>query len=273
MRIRLGRLAIEYRRSDAAPPRPSAPGVLSFRCNVCGEPAVARAAELARERPSCERCRSTVRTRAMIHVLSRELFGQSLALPDFPRRPELVGMGMSDWEGYAGLLAQRLSYTNTYYHREPRLDITAIDPARAGTLDFLIASDVFEHIAPPVSRAFENARRLLKPTGVLVFSVPYTKAGATVEHFPDLHDYRIVEEGGRQVLRNTTREGVLQVFRDLVFHGGGGATLEMRVFSESSLLDDVRRAGFGRVTIYRDPDFDHGIFWSEDWSLPLAARP
>lgn len=248
------------------------PGILSFRCNVCGQGASARVEALARETPSCPTCGSTVRWRSVVHILSQELFGQNLALPDFPTRPDIVGIGLSDWDGYALPLAKRLTYTNTQYHMEPRLDITTQTPHLERSLDFLISSEVFEHVAPPISLAFANARALLKPGGVMVLTVPYGKHGPLVEHFPDLYQYQIIEEDDRPVLVNVTREGARQVFADLVFHGGAGATLEMRRFSEPSLLSLLEDAGFGEVTIYKDHDFDHGIFWSADWSLPIAAR-
>lgn len=33
-------------------------------------------------------------------------------------------------------------------------------------------------------------------------------------------------------------------FRDLVFHGGPGSTLEMRVFSRESVIDNLGKASF-----------------------------
>src|SRR5688572_14404834 len=183
------------------------PNVVAWRCNICGAACQTPLAALTREQPSCSLCRSSVRRRSLVHLLSTALFGESLALPDFPLRRDLRGLGLSDWEALAAPLARKLSFTNTYFHQQPRMDITAIDPALEGTLDFLIASEVFEHIAPPVAPAFVNARRLLKPGGVLVFSAPYAPAGETVEHFPDLHDYQVIEQHGRPVLRNVTRDG------------------------------------------------------------------
>ncbi|MGH9903496.1 MAG: hypothetical protein ACRD68_16940, partial [Pyrinomonadaceae bacterium] len=79
-------------------------------------------------------------------MLSTELFGESLALTDFPERRDISGIGMSDWDGYAAPLALKLGYQNTYYHQEPKLDITSIEPALESTLDFIISSDVFEHV-------------------------------------------------------------------------------------------------------------------------------
>lgn len=248
------------------------PGYLSFRCNICGRTSVARVEELNREAPSCKGCGSTVRFRSIIHVLSIELFGESLALPDFPTRPDLTGIGMSDWEGYAIPLAHKFNYRNTHYHKEPKLDITSGDPVLEGTLDFIISSDVFEHVAPPVSTAFENVRKLLKPDGVLIFTVPYGKEDETMEHFPDLHDYQIVQQDDDHVLKNTTKDGVVQTFNQLVFHGGPGATLEMRQFSELPLIEQFKAAGLDSVKIYKAPNFDYGIYWSVDWSLPMAAR-
>jgi SAM-dependent methyltransferase len=180
---------------------------------------------------------------------------------------------MSDWEGYATKLAEKFSYTNTYYHKEPRLDIA--QPVRGilvQSSDFVISSEVFEHVAPPVLRAFQNTFEILKPGGVLVLTVPYGNGPDTVEHFPDLYDFKIIEDKGTYRLQNLTRAGEVQEFHDLVFHGGAGATLEMRIFSETALLRHLAEAGFEEIAVHREPDFAHGIWWPEPWSLPLTAR-
>ncbi|MGV8941733.1 MAG: class I SAM-dependent methyltransferase [Lysobacter sp.] len=210
--------------------------------------------------------------RSIIHALSCALFGHSIALPDFPDAPEIKGIGMSDWDGYAIRLAGKLGYRNTYYHQEPRLDITDISESDAGSVDFIISTDVFEHVSPPVSVAFRNALRMLKAGGAFVFSVPYEVSGETVEHFPDLHDFEIEDRNGSRVMVNITRDGAKQVFPDLVFHGGPGDTLEMRVFSESGLLRELRDAGFQDIQIMKAPCFEFGIWHVTNDSLPLVAR-
>jgi SAM-dependent methyltransferase len=249
---------------------------LAFHCNICGSANEAPVADLGREIPTCVICGSTVRFRAMIHALSLALWGESLALPDFPPRRELSGAGLTDWPGYARPLAAKLGYTNTFFDAAPRLDITQPDPALQGTLDFLLASDVFEHIPPPVERAFAGAYQLLKPGGALVLSVPFTPAGtsapAGVEHFPELYDYHLSRTPAGQRLDNITRDGRRQVFSDLRFHGGPGLALEMRVFSLAELLQQLGAAGFGEIRVCEEPCEKHGIVWLEGHSQPVVAR-
>lgn len=254
------------------PPPVLPPGWLSYRCNVCGAAQARDADTLSRAAPSCDGCGSTGRWRAVVETLARELFDAPLALDDFPRRPDLRGLGLSDWPRYADVLEARLGYRNTSLHQEPRFDLLDPDPALLGRLDFLIASDVFEHIDPPIERAFANARRLLRPGGVLILTVPYRLDGETKEHFPELHDYRLVERAGRYRLENVTRDGRRQTFDDLTFHDGYGHTLELRIFSLPSLRAQLRDAGFAAVRLYDRPSFAHGICWPGGVSFPIAAR-
>lgn len=247
-------------------------GVLQFRCNICGVGCAFPVAVFEREKPSCATCGSTIRMRAMVHALSWALFGRSLAIADFPSARHIVGVGMSDWEEYATRLAEKLGYRNTYYHQEPRLDITRMEDGDAGSLDFLLSTDVFEHVAPPVSTAFRNSRRLLKPGGVFVFSVPYRRDGETIEHFPDLYEYALLEHGGERILKNRTRTGEEQEFSGLVFHGGPGDTLEMRLFSLSGVIGELHAAGFRDIQILEAPCFEHGIWHRKADSLPIIAR-
>lgn len=58
----------------------------------------------SRESSTCTTCGSTPRFRSIIQLLSRELFGESLALPDSPRDKKIRGIELSDWSGYAAPL-------------------------------------------------------------------------------------------------------------------------------------------------------------------------
>lgn len=252
----------------------SDPTLVRFRCNICGADCACPRERLDRESASCDGCGSTLRMRSIIGLLTRELFGELKPLGELPVRKDIRGVGLSDWVEYATRLADVVDYTNTYYHQEPQLDITAIGDDIAGSCDFIISTDVFEHVLPPVSRAFEGARRLLKPGGLLVLTVPYAlEFSHTREHFPNLHKW--VVEGDKLSgyrLRNLREDGVEEVFEDLVFHGGPGSTLEMRLFSRDSLLAELKAAGFSDVRIADEDLPEIGVLWPCHWSLPVLAR-
>src|ERR1700736_2766401 len=201
--------------------------MIEFQCNVCGIANRCPESEFSRESACCSLCGSTVRMRGAIAALSVALYGRAYEIARFPRHPRFRGLGISDWDGYVERLPLVLDYHCTYYDQPPRLDITAVPEAERGRYDFVTAIDVFEHVPPPVSRGFAGAASLLKPGGVLVLSVPYSLDDRTIEHFPNLHDFEIVDHGGAPRLVNTTVDGRVEVFDDRVFHGGGGKKPEM----------------------------------------------
>ena len=248
--------------------------LVPFKCNVCGSWNLRARAHLTREHPSCRICGSSVRMRAVVHHVSRAIFGKSIALPDFPLRKDIKGVGLSDWVGYAVPFAEKLDYTNTYYHTDPFLDITKVPDAMAGTCDFVVSTDVFEHVTPPVARAFDGALRLLKPGGTLVLTVPFAlEVTYTKEHFPHLHKFEIEGSGdGPYKLTNTRESGEVEVFEDPVFHGGPGQTLEMREFARESIRSELQSAGFTDITFAGTPFRRFGIVWPVPWSVPITAR-
>ena len=240
-----------------------------FTCNVCG--AYNQVEEFRTEPASCA-CGSNVRVRALVHLLSIELFGQAIHLTQFPKLPAIRGLGMTDKKGYAEILASKFSYTNTFYDREPRLDFRESHPDLKESFDFILSADVLEHVAPPVERTMDEIRCMLKPGGFLVATVPCTHNDRMREHFPELHEYRIVflEEGA--VLVNRRRDGVVEVRQDLVFHGGSGATLEMRQFGLGPLKAKLLASGFQEVEFFLSDVPECGILFDEDVSKPLVAR-
>jgi hypothetical protein len=247
--------------------------MISFTCNLCGHANRRERAELTREAHTCARCSSSVRVRSIIHVLSLELLGVSLPLPDFPHLKSLRGVGTSDSCVYADRLAQKFDYRNTFYDTAPKLDLAKPPQAEFGVYDFLVSSEVFEHVPPPAFAAFEGASHLLKPSGVLVLTMPYSIEPETVEHYPEMHEFGLARVGDDTVLVNRTREGLFQVFDKVVFHGAEkGQALEMRELTEDDVKRHLRDAGFNDIRIYGEDVPPFGIFQSEAWSLPIAAR-
>ena len=242
-----------------------------FTCNVCGANNKSAADVRDRERATCVSCRSSMRFRAIVLVLSRALFGMDLQLCEFPRLKSLRGLGISDSDIYAERLAECFGYTNTFYHREPAFDLFRPDETEFGKYDFVICSDVLEHVPSPVERSFNSLARLLKPSGVLIVTAPYTLAEATIEHFPTIHEIGLTEINGRPVLVNRSRNGKYEVFDQLAFHGGTGSTLEMRVFSEADIRTKLTSVGFAKVRFEATGNQKFGVVFAEACSLPIIA--
>ena len=196
----------------------------AFTCNLCGDKNTLEPAHLYNpELASCP-CGSNFRIRWLAHRLSRELFGHRLPLSKFPRERSIAGIGLTDPEVLAARLAESFTYRNTYFHREPRFDIRS-DDSPVGALDFLIASEVFEHVEPPVAPAFRNAFRLLKPSGVLLLTVPWVWDGDGAQRLPELYDWKLIREDEHWIIVNRKRTGAVERFQDPVFDGGAGPCL------------------------------------------------
>ena len=241
----------------------------SFVCNICG--AHNEVAVFQTEPASCA-CGSNVRLRALIHLLSMELFGQSVVLQDFPPLKAIRGLGVCDHPGYARILAAKFDYTNTCYDREPRFDLMEAHPQLSGSYDFILAADVIEHIAPPIASALEEMCRLLKPHGFLGLTIFCNPADQMREHFPELHQFRVIPLGESPVLINRRRDGTLEIRDDIVLHGGIGSTLEMREFGIAELRSGLLAAGFLNVHFLTDNVPEIGVLFDQHVSQPLVAR-
>uniref|UniRef100_A0A6C0D193 Methyltransferase type 11 domain-containing protein n=1 Tax=viral metagenome TaxID=1070528 RepID=A0A6C0D193_9ZZZZ len=244
-----------------------------YLCNITGNTFDLKENEKHRELGHRFGCNS--RLRAIGYVLTKLLYGETRILSHVPVDKSIKGIGMSDC-GYDTICGEKFNYTNTFYHQEPFLDIYDHDHVSKYTnLDFIISTDVFEHINPypGLSIAFENLYNMLKSGGVVIFSVPYNHQEHK-EHYPDLFDYKIISNNGNFQLLNTTMDGQKQIFHNLSFHGGPGNVLEMRQFSKTSLFDYFEKAGFTEVTFHTiDEDMNkHGIFWAMDTCLIISAK-
>lgn len=213
------------------------------------------------------------RFRAIWHILSKRLYGKQYILNQI-KKSEIKGLGMSDGL-YSKDLESKYNYTNTFYHQSPYLDINnPIHVNNFSDLDYLISSDVFEHISifPSILQAFKNMRHMLKKNGILVFSVPFGYE-EHIEHFPNLYDYKIEKKGDEYILHNKTFDDKLEIYDNLVFHGGPGETLEMRIFSKQSIENFLLESGFHDI-IFHEVDEEmnkYGIFWENSCSLIVSA--
>jgi SAM-dependent methyltransferase len=221
------------------------------------------------------------RFRAICYVFTKLFYGECKILADLEDNKNIKGIGMSD-SGWATIFEKKFNYINTFYHTEPYLDIYNDEHIKNyDNLDFIISSDVFEHINPfpSVQIAFDNVYKMLNNGGYFIFSVPFVNNGEHKEHFPNLYDYKIEKnDNDEYVLHNTTRDNKIEIFTNLCFHGGPGSVLEMRVFSKKSIISFLEKSGFIDIVFYEiNEDMNkYGIFWSHDNnsydSLIISAR-
>jgi len=245
-----------------------------YFCNITGQYFTLDNQALGREKSY--KFGFTSRDRAVIYCLMQKLGINTLPLNSFSNK-NIIGIGMSDNHYLSRILSQSFSYINTFFHQSPYLDIYNTQHISQYTdLDFIICSDVFEHISPypGLHIAFQHLYRMLKKnTGVLIFSVPYNTTEHK-EHFPSLYDYHIVAENTKYTLHNTTYNGRKEQFTNLCFHDGPGETLEMRQFSQDSIIQYLEKAGFKNITFHNiTEDMKRfGIIWEYPTSLIVTGN-
>jgi SAM-dependent methyltransferase len=246
--------------------------LIDFACNICGR--ANTAVGMHRELAPCAQCGSNARFRAMMVGLSLGLFGQVLPLPKMIADRGIRGWGCSDAEIYANRLVELFDYTNTFLHTEPRADI-----GDAATLEifrgcqFILCSDVLEHVLVNPVDAIANMYDCLTPDGCLILSAPSYAMQASVEKYPTLRGFSVVAIGGRHAVVYETATGALGFDPDPVFHGGPGSVLEMRLFGHEALLREIRNVGFRRVDMVGDEAQPFGAVWphaAERSDLPYA---
>jgi SAM-dependent methyltransferase len=179
--------------------------------------------------------------------------------PNLARR----GIGISDHWRLAARLASVFDYVNTFYHRFPLVDVTRPPEDLFGQLDFVICSDVLEHIPPPSLDGLKGIRRMLRDGGYAVITVPCHTGPTTSEYYPGLKSWAI-EDGS---VSWTDGEGVERIDSNPEFHGGQGQTLAFRMWSMDDLIAKCVEAGFSQVVFPRAwPPFD-----PEQFSLDAAG--
>ena len=246
---------------------------IDFVCNICGETNVLPMESFERETGICSSCGSTVRHRSVIHLLTKYLLERPQVLRRIPPS-RFRGIGLSCSSVYAPYLEEKFEYTNTFFDREPCLDIN--NPSGYEDLDFVISSDVFEHTLPPAIAAFQGVNRILNERGLLFLTLPYSLNERTIEHYPECVSYREVdlERSGKKAVELTLRDGSTTLDENPIWHGGQGNTLEMRAYARSDLLQCLKDASFKTLETfsYEVPRFGIVTMMGENWSLPMVAR-
>jgi len=178
---------------------------------------------------------------------------------DWSRR----GLGLSDVPPLVPALASRFSFTNTYYHQFPRLDIARPPDDLLGQIEFIVCSDVLEHVPPPLDAALAGLFACLEPGGFAVITVP-VGGEATDEYYPGLTDVEVATSPAGEVVRWTDAAGIRHTDTAPEMHGGAGLTLAFRSFSARDVRSRLLAAGF--VSVWEPPPMP-------ELGVPHVANP
>lgn len=201
-------------------------------CNICGSEGKFALKDLEREGHICANCSASSRHRAVIYVLGICMGFGDLPLIGWPKNKMIRMLEASGRSSYPMILREKFEYYNTEYNSES--DLTQKPFTRFADIqklaypdeqfDYVIASDVFEHVRDD-EKAFHEVFRVLKTNGVFIMTVPYQ------------HDWA-------ETLVRVKTEGERDVFvLPSEYHGGGGQTLAYRTYGRD-LLDRLRHHGF-----------------------------
>jgi SAM-dependent methyltransferase len=152
----------------------------------------------------CVHCQSNLRSMTLAHALchARRWTG---TLDTWVRSDDACTVRLLEINE-AGLLTKFLSQLPGYvFVAYPQVDIHAL-PFEAASFDFVVHSDTLEHVPNPV-HALAECRRVLKPEGVLAYTIPIVVGRGSRSRYglppsyhgmpgADMEDYRVQTEYG-----------------------------------------------------------------------------
>ena len=152
------------------------------------------------------------------------------------------GLGISDNPEMARFFRRCFDYSNSQLDVAPFIDLLDPPSATAGLYDFVICSDVLEHVPPPAERALVSLASFLRPGGAAVVSVPIRDEG-TDEYYPGITEWSMVDGA----LHWTDGDGATHVDPDPEIHGGDGLTIAFRTWGADEFERAILASGFSSI--------------------------
>ena len=213
-------------------------------CNICGHPTlfVITDANL-RENVICIFCRSFNRARQMYHLFSLQKKSEDIRIWNMENSGSLHKMLLKTYGDkyvYSAYLGKGIK-SGTIKQGVRHEDVLKTS-FPSDHFDFVLSSDVLEHVPKPED-AFIEIKRILKPAGIFIFTVPF------------LEDQ---EKSDRRAIENETGEAVL--LKEPQYHGDPLRPEGILVFTLFGwdMLEMARAAGL-ECSIHRPYLLRYGI--------------
>ncbi|MEB3261135.1 MAG: hypothetical protein VKP63_10970 [Cyanobacteriota bacterium] len=238
----------------------------AYVCPICGEAGRRHGEGIHRELNLCSSCGSNSRFRATVVAVLKAIVGQDsdYNLSQMAPQKAIRGIGCSDSEVHARLLADKFDYVNTFYHGEPFLDIENDHSyLEYQPLDFIICNDVLEHAFLPPGEVIPILYQSLRPGGYLILCAPTYKLPKHIEKYPSLAGYEVNKTAKGYQLHVQPKLGRDHVDPQPVFHGGPGSVLELRLISDQGLQRNLRSVGFEVSQLSDSVLKIYGAWWPE----------
>ncbi len=261
-----------------APPPPPPPGARSplttFLCNVCGTPNCLPRAQLVGDGGHCMFCGCSGRQRSIAYAVAARFSTDDVILTRMAPRKDLRGLGCSDW-GYADALTEKFEYVDSFFDREPQLDLLDVDWSRwtPESFDFITCASVPEYVRPTIDEMFKNVYRLLRPGGAAVIAAPPVLGPKTGELTCKLHHREITAETARQAAVDRRTGGATERIDDVNICGAVETTRPIRSISRQALIDGAERAGLRAAEIYERPIGAYALPLGVDDFVLTAEKP
>lgn len=240
---------LQLLRKTLALAQPGALGLKPGRCPACGPTLMVKLADDAIS-VRCIRCRASAIHMSLLQVLQR-LY------------PELSGLAVYEMSsrgpvfGYLRARAGHFAYSEFFDDVQPgafRGDVQCQDVQaltyRNASFDLCTSTEVFEHV-PDDRAGFREIRRVLRPGGRFVFTVPLTEDAVTVE-------------------RAVLEDGVIRHLLEPEYHGdvirGHGRVLCYRNYG-LDIVDRLRGSGFREARL--EPA-DRATWWGFGTKVVVA---
>lgn len=234
----------------------------AVKCNVCGWQGSQFADDQWHPRTVCPACRCQVRHRLLVATLDGESTHQELREEELLKGKAVLHFAPERRfrEHVRSVAAKHVTADFDRGDCDLKLDISAMPQVADASFDTVIVCDVLEHV-PDDAGAFREIRRVLKPGGVAIMTVPQKDSPATTDE-----DFSVTDEAER--LRRFGQHDHVRMYGDEFIERVRLSGLEVTVITKA----DFKPETIDRL-ILEPPRFSSHPLATNQRRIYFARRP